>query len=83
MRRAYTALALLGAAVALLASAGPVGAHPGAGTHPVRAAAKKKPKPVKCQSRPDAGDDQGPRPLRDAAQEQAEGATTTWRCSAP
>lgn len=46
MRRAQTALALIGAVVALVASAGPVGARPDAGPEPARAAAKKK--PVRC-----------------------------------
>jgi hypothetical protein len=50
VRRAHTALALLGAAVALLASAGPGWAHSGAGSSPGHAAAKTKPKPVKCKA---------------------------------
>jgi hypothetical protein len=46
VRRALTVLALLGAVVALLASAAPVGARPDAGRERARVAAKKK--PVRC-----------------------------------
>ena len=60
MRRANTALALLGAAVALLASAGPGWAQPGAGARPgASAAAKKKPKAVKCRAGQTRVTDQG------------------------